>query len=144
MAGTEAKAMEEAWSPFLALQCLLSLLSYSTQDHLTRSGTTHHRLGPLTSLINKENAPQVCLQANLMELFPQLTPPCLRGPKPVSNWGEKLNSVEPWTLCMLDKNSTTELQPQPNLVLLSYTNSTLMTFPLGRLGQHCLGRQCNS
>lgn len=36
---------------------MLSLLSYIAQDQLHGGGTTHKRLGPPTSLINKENAP---------------------------------------------------------------------------------------
>ena len=41
----------------LAVCGLLSLLSHTTQDHPSRGGTTHRRLGPPTSVINQEKAP---------------------------------------------------------------------------------------
>lgn len=44
----------------LALHGLLSLLSYSTQDWQPRCGTTHSEPDPLSSVINQENASQVC------------------------------------------------------------------------------------
>jgi hypothetical protein len=40
---------------------LLSLLSYSTGDHQSRSGTSHSDLGPPTSIINQENSWKVNL-----------------------------------------------------------------------------------
>ena len=48
------------------------MLSYTIQDHLTSSATSHTELGPPTLIINQENAPQSCLQANLMEAVSQL------------------------------------------------------------------------
>lgn len=43
---------------WLAPHDSLSLLSYTTQDHLPRDGTTHGGLGPSTSTVNqKKNAP---------------------------------------------------------------------------------------
>jgi hypothetical protein len=40
-------------SAYLIVPCgLLSLLSYTTQDHLLRVGTTHNELGSPTSIIN--------------------------------------------------------------------------------------------
>jgi hypothetical protein len=54
---------------------LLTLLSYTTQEYFLRhrewngGSTTHSGLGPLTSIINQENALQSCLQASLMEAF---------------------------------------------------------------------------
>lgn len=36
------------------------------------SGTTHNGLAPLTSINNKENVTQACLQAHEMEVFSQL------------------------------------------------------------------------
>ena len=50
---------------------LLSLVSYSTQDHLPRDSTAHSEMGPPTSLINQENVPQACSQVNLLEAFSQ-------------------------------------------------------------------------
>lgn len=47
-------------------------LSYTTQGHLSRSGTTHGGLGPHTSIINKEKALYTYLEANLIEAFSQL------------------------------------------------------------------------
>ena len=64
-----------------------SLLSYTTQDHLPRSGAVHSGLSPsLTSIINPENAPQVCLLTNSVESLPQLRLPLLRWPQLVSGW----------------------------------------------------------
>jgi hypothetical protein len=53
--------MQRPWrntACWLAPHGLLSLLSYTTQDHLLRGGTTHSGLGPPPSVINQENAPQ--------------------------------------------------------------------------------------
>ena len=51
---------------WLAPKGLLSLLSYRSQDHQPRDGTTHNGLGPPPLLvINWENA----LQLDLMEAF---------------------------------------------------------------------------
>jgi hypothetical protein len=44
------------------------LLSYTSQNHLAGDGTAHSGLGP-TSNINQKNAPQISLQASLMEAF---------------------------------------------------------------------------
>ena len=48
---------------WLASHDLLSLLSYTIQDHLSRNGPTHSGLGPPTSTINqkKKNALETCL-----------------------------------------------------------------------------------
>jgi len=47
---------------------MVGYLSYAAQDYLPKDGTTHSALGPpLTSIINQENASQLCLQASLME-----------------------------------------------------------------------------
>lgn len=43
----------------------------SLQEHLPREGTAHSMLTPPTSIVNQENAPQTCLQANLMEAISQ-------------------------------------------------------------------------
>jgi hypothetical protein len=51
---------------------LFSLLSYRTQDHQPRDGTTHNVLGPPTSIINQENGPTDLPTGNLMEVFSQL------------------------------------------------------------------------
>ena len=54
--GTEAEGMDPNF---------LSLLSYTTLDHKCRSRAAHSELGPLTSTISQDNAPQSCLQATL-------------------------------------------------------------------------------
>ena len=53
------------WSAacWLAPHGLLSLLCYTTQDHLTWTATASSELDLLTPLINQENVPQTCLQA---------------------------------------------------------------------------------
>jgi hypothetical protein len=57
-AGTEAKAWEDA-ADWLAPPYLLSLLSYTTQDHSPRDGTTHSRL-PFQPLIKKMPYRRAC------------------------------------------------------------------------------------
>lgn len=52
------------------LPALLSLRSYTIQDHLSRCGTSHGGLGPPSALTNQENAAQICLQANWKEVHP--------------------------------------------------------------------------
>lgn len=59
------------------------------QNHLSRDGIIHSKLGPSTSIINQENALQTCQKANLMEfflywlsLFPSMS-------KFVSSWQKK-------------------------------------------------------
>jgi hypothetical protein len=52
---------------------ILSLPSYSTQDHLPSGGTTHNELGPPTSVISQENLPQTCSQAELVESALQMS-----------------------------------------------------------------------
>jgi hypothetical protein len=47
---------------------LLSLLSYRTQDHQPRDGTTHNGLGPPPSIINSGNSSQ----PDLMKAFSEL------------------------------------------------------------------------
>ncbi|EGW08526.1 hypothetical protein I79_016318 [Cricetulus griseus] len=70
----------ESAAYWLAPHDLLSLLSYRTQDHLPRDGSTHNGLCPTPSTFNGENA----LQLDLMEAFPQLrllllmTPACVK------------------------------------------------------------------
>lgn len=55
--------------------CLLSLVSYSTWDHLPRDNMTHNGLSPSqSSLMNQENAPQISLQ----EAFSQPTFPLMK------------------------------------------------------------------
>ena len=86
-AGADAEAMEGccllAYSPWLAQP-----LSYTNQDHLPRSRLTHNELDCLRSIINQENAPQTCLQANLRKvfsllrfLFPQNSQVCQVDPR---------------------------------------------------------------
>lgn len=52
-----------ALAHWLDVHGLFSLLSYTTQDYLPKKGITHSVLGPPTSIIDQENAPQICLQA---------------------------------------------------------------------------------
>lgn len=56
----------------LNFQGLLSLSLYTTQDPLPKGSTIPRGSGIPTSITNKENAPLICLQTNLMEAFPQL------------------------------------------------------------------------
>ena len=69
--------MQRPWRDpayWLASHDLASLLSYRTQDHQVRDGTTHNGLGPPPLITNKENA----LQLDLMEAFSQLRFPPFR------------------------------------------------------------------
>jgi hypothetical protein len=52
-AGADAEAMEDA-AYWLVPHGLLSLLSYRTQDHQPKHGTTHSGPGPPTSVTNKK------------------------------------------------------------------------------------------
>jgi hypothetical protein len=61
---------------------LFSLLSYRTQDHQPRNGTTHHELGPPPLITDWENTSQLYL----MEAFPQLRLLPLWWLKLVSSW----------------------------------------------------------
>lgn len=47
-------------------------LSYLTQDHEPRGGTTHSELGPATSFTSEESGPQTCPQASPVRFSPQL------------------------------------------------------------------------
>ena len=76
-AGTEAENIRKCYS----LTChhgLLSLLSYTTQDHLSRGATNHSGLDPPASTINEENHPQGCSHSNLMEAVLHLKFPLSR------------------------------------------------------------------
>ena len=60
--------MQRPWREaayWLASHGLLSLLSYRTQDHQPKDGTTHHGLNPPPSVTNEENT----LQLELMKGF---------------------------------------------------------------------------
>lgn len=57
---------------WIAPHDLLSLLSESIQDHMSRNGTTLGGLGPLTSIINRETLTKACPPANLIGAFSQL------------------------------------------------------------------------
>lgn len=48
---------------------MFSLLRYAAQGHLPRGSMAYSGLGPSTSVVNPENAPQVCLQAGPMEVL---------------------------------------------------------------------------
>lgn len=56
---------------------LFPLICLATQDHLPRDRTTHSGLDPHTSVINQENAPQICPHVHLMEAILQLMSPLL-------------------------------------------------------------------
>ena len=58
-AGTDTKAVEctASW---------LALLGLLPASRATCPGSAHNGLGPPTSVLNEENALQLCLQANLM------------------------------------------------------------------------------
>lgn len=61
--------MQRPWRStayWIAPHDLLSLLSYTTQCHQPRDGTTLHGMRPATSNINQKITLQACLQANLM------------------------------------------------------------------------------
>lgn len=65
---------------------LFSLFPKATQYQLPRGSITHYGLGPSTSIVNQENAPQACLQVGGMgDIFStevlsiQLTPAVLGG-----------------------------------------------------------------
>ena len=60
------------YNPEPPAQGWLSILSYTIQNHLPRHSNTHNGLGLPTSVTNQENAPQPCLQANLVGAFFQL------------------------------------------------------------------------
>jgi hypothetical protein len=51
--GTDAEAMEGA-AIWLAPHGPLSLLSYTTQNHLRRDGTAHSGMGPPVSITNQD------------------------------------------------------------------------------------------
>lgn len=57
---------------------LLSLLSYTTLDHVPGIGTVHHELDPPISAINQENTPQMYPLAILVGAFSQLQFPLLQ------------------------------------------------------------------
>ena len=46
-------------------------LSYTAQDHLSTNGTSHSGVRLPTSINHKDNAPQTCSQANLIQATPQ-------------------------------------------------------------------------
>lgn len=66
-AGIQAESGRNA-AYWLVLCGVLSLFSYITQNSQPRGGTAYSGLGPLTSVINQENAPQ----PSLMEAFSEL------------------------------------------------------------------------
>lgn len=64
MAGTEAEATEKqrTSAQSLASGGFLSLLFYTTQNHLPSHYDSQSGLGPPTSIINQENAPKDTLR----------------------------------------------------------------------------------
>lgn len=68
----EAKVGVEA----VAIHCLaygfLSLLYYTTQDHMPRDSPTHGGFGPPMSITSQENVPHTWPQANVMAEIPYL------------------------------------------------------------------------
>jgi hypothetical protein len=67
----DAKAMEGCCL-LACFPCLLCLLSYRTQGHQPRGGTTYNGLGPLVSVIKKMSYRPVYVQSSLIEVFSQL------------------------------------------------------------------------
>lgn len=49
-----------------------SYVSYTTQVHPPRGGTTHRGLGPSLSIVNQENTPKTCPEDDLMKAVSQL------------------------------------------------------------------------
>lgn len=88
MAGTQVKDLEVGAEAETTEELCLSLcyLSYTSQDHLPREGPTHKKLDSSRSIINQEDAPQSCLEANLMEAF------CKRGSQ-MTPAGVKLTKI---------------------------------------------------
>ena len=64
-ARADAEAMEE-WCLLACIPWFAQPISYRTQDHQPRDGTSHNGLGPDPLITNWENA----LQLDLMEAFP--------------------------------------------------------------------------
>lgn len=69
-AGTQAETVVNIVH-WLVCQDFLNQLSYTTQAHPLRYGTTHRRLGSPTLVVNQENDPRTCPQANQMEKLSQ-------------------------------------------------------------------------
>lgn len=72
-ADNEAEAIGESSYGF-APRGFLSLLSYSTQNHQPRGGTTPGELGLLTSIIKQKKGAHNCPQANVVGTFSQFRP----------------------------------------------------------------------
>lgn len=56
----------------ILLTGLLLCSSSTTQDYLSRGGTSHSEMGSPVAINNSENATQTYLQAHLTEIIPQL------------------------------------------------------------------------
>lgn len=63
---TDIKVVEEHC---LTSQGLLNLLFSTHQDNMPKAFTTHNGMGSPTSIVNQENALQICLQANQTGIF---------------------------------------------------------------------------
>ena len=67
--------MQRPWrgaAYWLAPHGLLSLLSYRTQDHQPKDGSTQNGVGSLLSITNLKSVLQACLQPDLLGAFSQL------------------------------------------------------------------------
>ena len=91
----DAEAMEGA-AYWLALHGLLSLLSYRTQDHQSRDGITHNRLGPLPLITNWENA----LWLDLMEAFSPLRLPLTDDSRLTHKSSQSIGFLQVSFLCL--------------------------------------------
>jgi hypothetical protein len=72
---------------------LLSMISYTIQVSWPRGGTTQWSRPSHTSIINQENAPQFCPQANLVGKFSQLRYPLPKCLKLVSSWQKTRQNI---------------------------------------------------
>ena len=66
---TEVSAGRHGGALLISLLLMASSACFLTpQDHLPRQPTSCSGLSPTTSILNQENAPQTCLQANMRQL----------------------------------------------------------------------------
>jgi hypothetical protein len=86
-AGTEAEAVEEPCFPSMALS-----VCFTFYHHLSGTDTTHSGLGPLKSITNQENDPQIFLESSLMEATPQ----CLSSDIPLASVKLYLKNLMIW------------------------------------------------
>lgn len=114
MQDLDAETEAEGWR--MLFIGLLSLLSQSPQDHLPRNGTAYSRLGPSPSITNQENAPQGCLQDDLMGTFFQLS----------------FLFSDDSNLCQLDKKLTKTASKFISLTAVTHPLSPWLLYPASR------------